>query len=114
VQYYRASKGAIRERQAAEAKSEHARLRFEARQARKEREAAEKEARRAARKKAALAKAAQKPAAQADATAGDNAAAGEDPIQAAIARAKARRARQGETSGDAADASQVPTGRDPG
>jgi electron transport complex protein RnfC len=114
VQFYRASKGAIRERQAAEARSEHARLRFEARQARKEREAAEKEARRAARKKAALAKAAQKPAAQADATAGDNAAAGEDPIQAAIARAKARRARQGETSGDAADASQVPTGRDPG
>jgi electron transport complex protein RnfC len=82
VQYYRAAKGVIRERRAADAKAEHARLRFEARQARMEREAAEREAKRAARKRAALAKAADK--------AGD----GGDPIEAAIARAQARRAQQ--------------------
>jgi electron transport complex protein RnfC len=82
VQYYRAAKGTIRDRRAAEAKSEHARLRFEARQARMEREAAAKEARRAARKRAALAKAADKPQD------------GDDPIQAAIARAQAKRAEQ--------------------
>lgn len=84
VQYYRASKGAIRDAQAASAKSEHARERFEARQARLEREAAEKAARRAQRKRAAAARAG-KPS---TAAAGNS----EDPIQAAIARARAKRA----------------------
>lgn len=82
VQYYRASKGSIRERRAEEVKAEQARLRFEARQARVEREAAEKAERRAARKRAAIAKAA------------DESGTDEDPIQAAIARAQAKRAQQ--------------------
>jgi electron transport complex protein RnfC len=82
VQYYRASKAAIREQRAEDARSEQARLRFEARQERLARAAAEKEARRASRKRAAMAKAADK--------AGEN-----DPIQAAIARAQARRAAGG-------------------
>jgi electron transport complex protein RnfC len=95
VQYYRASKGAIRDRRLEEAKAERARLRFEARQERIEKAKAEKEARRAARKRAAIAKAA------------DNAAnresAEDDPIQAAIARAQAKRAQQGNDPGAAAD-----------
>jgi Na+-translocating ferredoxin:NAD+ oxidoreductase RnfC subunit len=81
VQYYRASKAAIREQQAANARSEHARERFEARQERLARVAAEKDERRAARKRAALAKAA-------------DTADVEDPIQAAIAgRRHAKRRR---------------------
>ncbi|MEL7043551.1 MAG: electron transport complex subunit RsxC [Pseudomonadota bacterium] len=81
VQYYRASKAAIREQRAEDAKAEQARLRFEARQERLARAAAEKEARRAKRKRTAMAKAADE-------------AGADDPIQAAIARAKARRAAQ--------------------
>ena len=81
VQYYRASKAAIREQRAEDAKSEQARLRFEARQERLAKAAAEKEARRAQRKRTAMAKAADE-------------AGADDPIQAAIARAKARRAAQ--------------------
>ncbi|MEM9758708.1 MAG: electron transport complex subunit RsxC [Pseudomonadota bacterium] len=81
VQYYRASKAAIREQRAEDAKAEQARLRFEARQERLARAAAEKEARRAKRKRTAMAKAADE-------------AGTDDPIQAAIARAKARRAAQ--------------------
>ena len=96
VQYYRASKGAIRDRRLEEAKAERARLRFEARQERIEKAKAEKEARRAARKRAAIAKAA------------DNAAnkdsAEDDPIQAAIARAQAKRAQQVNDPGAAAEA----------
>lgn len=85
VQYYRAAKAeVIQLRQDAE-KSEHSRLRFEARQARKEREAAEKEAKRAARKKAAEEKAR---------LAAEAGSAEEDPIQAAIERAKAKKAAQ--------------------
>ncbi|PLW66737.1 electron transport complex subunit RsxC [Pseudohalioglobus lutimaris] len=91
VQYYRAAKAeVIQIRQDAE-KSEHSRLRFEARQARKEREEAEKEAKRAARKKAAEEKA-RLAAEQGDAQ--------EDPIQAAIERAKAKKAAQA-SGGDA-------------
>jgi electron transport complex protein RnfC len=93
VQYYRASKAAIREQQAANARSEHARERFEARQERLARVAAEKDERRAARKRAALAKAAD----TADA---------EDPIQAAIARAQARKAAQAAAPADNGDANQ--------
>lgn len=89
VQYYRASKGAIRERRAEDAKAETARLRFEARQARVEKQAAEKEAKRAARKRAAAEKAA------------DKGGGGSDPIQAAIARAQAKRAEQATQATDA-------------
>jgi electron transport complex protein RnfC len=85
VQYYRAAKAeVIQMRQDAE-KSEHSRLRFEARQARKEREEAEKEAKRAARKKAAEEKAR---------LAAEQGNTEEDPIQAAIERAKAKKAAQ--------------------
>ncbi len=53
VQYYRASKGAIRQQQIDKQKSDRARLRFEAHKERVEKAEAEKEAKRAARKKAA-------------------------------------------------------------
>jgi electron transport complex protein RnfC len=49
VQYYRYAKGEIREQIAEQQKADKARIRFEARQARLEKEAAEKEARRKAR-----------------------------------------------------------------
>ena len=53
VQYYRASKAEILQLRRDQEKSEHSRIRFEARQERLEQEDAEKEAKRAARKKAA-------------------------------------------------------------
>ncbi|MEK9710989.1 MAG: electron transport complex subunit RsxC [Thalassolituus sp.] len=53
VQYYRHTKGAIREERAAQEKAEQARQRFEARIARQEREQAEKDAKRKARAEAA-------------------------------------------------------------
>ena len=83
VQYYRAAKADIIQQRRDHEKAEHSRLRFEARQARLEREEAEREAKRAARKQAAE-KRAQAAAAQG----------GEDPIQAAIARAQAKKAAQ--------------------
>jgi len=82
VQYYRASKAELTVLRRDQAKSDHSRTRFEARQERLEREAAEKEAQRAARKKAAEERA-RKAAAE-----GSEA----DPIQAAIERAKAKKA----------------------
>ena len=85
VQYYRASKAEILQLRKDHEKSEHSRVRFEARQARLEKEEAEKEAKRAARKKAAEARA------QQAADTGDDAG---DPIQAAIERAKAKKAAQ--------------------
>jgi electron transport complex protein RnfC len=84
VQYYRASKAEILQLRRDNEKSEHSRIRFEARQERLAREEAEKEAKRAARKKAA-----EERAQQAAASGGD-----EDPIQAAIERAKAKKAAQ--------------------
>ncbi|KGE05267.1 electron transport complex subunit RsxC [Pseudohaliea rubra] len=96
VQYYRASKAEIIARRREAEKADHARERFEARQARMERLAAEREAKRAERKKAAEAKARAKARAAATEGAetvdGAQAAADEDPIQAAIERAKARKA----------------------
>jgi electron transport complex protein RnfC len=83
VQYYRASKAEIAQMRSDKAKSEHSRTRFEARQERLQREAEEKEAQRLARKKAA-----EKRARQA-AESGDTET---DPIQAAIERAKAKKA----------------------
>ena len=53
VQYYRAAKAEVLQLRKDAEKSEHSRIRFEARQTRLEREDAEKEAKRAARKKAA-------------------------------------------------------------
>ena len=85
VQYYRAAKADILQQRRDQEKAEHSRLRFEARQARLEREEAEREAKRAARKQAAEQRA---KAAAADGE--------EDPIQAAIARAQAKKAAQAE------------------
>ena len=77
MQYYRAAKGQIRDSEQEKRRSDNSRERFEARQVRLETEAAEREAKRAARKAAAQSKAAED---------------GADPIQAAIERAKARKA----------------------
>lgn len=79
VQYYRASKAEILQQRRDHQKAEHSRERFEARQRRLEREEREKAEKRAARKKAAQAKA-------------RNTDGGEDPIQAAIERARAKKA----------------------
>lgn len=83
VQYYRASKAEILQMRRDHEKAEHSRIRFEARQSRLEQVEAEKEAKRAARKKAAELRA------QAAVAEGE-----EDPIQAAIARAQAKKAAQ--------------------
>ncbi|TGG95321.1 electron transport complex subunit RsxC [Natronospirillum operosum] len=85
VQYYRFAKGSIRREQAEHRQSERARLRFEARQARLEREAAEKEARRRQRAEAARARQAE----QATTPTADSSPA--DPVAAAVARSKARK-----------------------
>ncbi len=85
VQYYRASKAEILQLRREHTRSEQSRLRFEARQERIAREDAARAAKRAARKQAAE----QRAQAAAAGGAGD-----EDPIQAAIDRAKARKAAQ--------------------
>ena len=81
VQYYRASKAQIVQLRKDHTKSERSRDRFEARQERLEQEAIAREAQRAARKKAA-----EQRLREAD---GDPAG---DPVQAAIERAKAKKA----------------------
>lgn len=81
VQYYRASKADIRVQKQDAINAEHSKARFEARKERIERQDAEKEAKRAARKAAAEARAA------------DAASTGKsDAIQAAVDRAKAKKA----------------------
>ena len=90
VQYYRASKAEILQLRREHARAEHSRERFEARQERIAREEAEKAAKRAARKQAAEERA-------------KGAAAGgqpEDPVQAAIERARAKKAAQQSVGGD--------------
>ena len=67
VQYYRHTKGAIKDERAAQQKSDRSKIRFEARQARLDREAAEKEAKRQARAAAAEKAQAAKKAAAAEA-----------------------------------------------
>ena len=84
VQYYRSAKGAIREAAKEKIRSDNSRARFEARQERLEREAAAKEAKRAARKAAAEARA----------------KSGDDPVQAAIERAKAKKDAQAQTASE--------------
>ncbi|MEM9257377.1 MAG: electron transport complex subunit RsxC [Pseudomonadota bacterium] len=91
VQYYRASKADIQQQRRDHEKAEHSRLRFEARQERLERAEAEKEAKRLARKQAAEEKAKQAAA---------DGKAEEDPIQAAIERAKAKKAEQQSAGGE--------------
>lgn len=94
VQYYRASKAEIVQLRKDHEKAEHSRVRFESRQDRLEQEELEKEAKRVARKKAAEARAQQ-------AAEGGNGE--EDPIAAAIERAKAKKAAQGADSGAQSD-----------
>ncbi len=89
VQYYRASKAEILQLRRDHAKAEASRVRFESRQERLEQAEAEKEAKRAARKKAAEQRA--------QAGGGDTT---EDPIQAAIARAQAKKAAQQGAGGE--------------
>jgi electron transport complex protein RnfC len=96
VQYYRASKAEILQLRSDNEKSEHSRVRFEARQERLEREDLEKEAKRAARKKAA----------QERALAAAQGGGAEDPIQAAIERAKAKKAAQQAGAGAAEENEQ--------
>ncbi len=91
VQYYRYAKGEIRIEQEEHIKSERARARFEARQARLEREQQEKEARRKARAEAAAKARAKK---KEEGEAGDDAK--DDAVKAAIARAQAKKAQKAE------------------
>lgn len=93
VQYYRASKAEILQQRRDQEKAEHSRIRFEARQERLDLEAAEKEAKRAARKLAA-----EQRAQQAAGSGGE-----EDPIQAAIERAKAKKAAQQSGNSDVSE-----------
>ncbi|WP_062268194.1 electron transport complex subunit RsxC [Endozoicomonas arenosclerae] len=91
VQYYRASKGEIRAQEAKHAKAERSKVRYESRQARLEKEQAEKEAkRRANAERAAKLKAAKEASAKQDSSSSTTAAV--DPVQAAIERAKAKKA----------------------
>jgi electron transport complex protein RnfC len=80
VQYYRSAKSDILQMRVDHEKSEQSRARFEARETRLALQVIEREAKRAARKKAAEERA--KAASDGD---------GEDPVQAAIARAKAKK-----------------------
>ena len=83
VQYFRASKHEMRMHRNEQQQADKARERFEARQQRLERETLEREATRAARKAAAKAKAAES----------SRFADEVDPVQAAIERAKAKKAK---------------------
>ncbi|HKK57591.1 electron transport complex subunit RsxC [Marinobacter sp.] len=89
VQYYRAAKGEIRVQQAELLKADRARERFEARQARLEREQHEKEQRRKDRAKAA-AEAQAKQQAKAEDQPSDDHAARSTLVAAALARKKAK------------------------
>jgi electron transport complex protein RnfC len=82
VQYYRASKAQVLQLRRDHDRAEHSRMRFEARQARLAHEEAEKEAKRTARKQTAEARARQAAAGVAT----------EDPVQAAIERARVKKA----------------------
>jgi len=99
VQYYRHAKGEIKAIQIETEKADHARIRFEARQARLEREAQEKEAKRKARAEAAAKLQEEKRKA---AEAGTSAEPTEDPKKAAIAAALARKAEGANTSASTA------------
>ncbi|WP_257293721.1 electron transport complex subunit RsxC [Endozoicomonas sp. YOMI1] len=107
VQYYRASKGAIRTQEAKHAKSERSKQRYEDRLARLAQEKAEKEAKR----KANAERAAKLKAAKTAEKTGSDAKAEEDPIQAAIARAKARKAAAAGAS-ESTSAGQAPSASD--
>jgi len=106
VQYYRFAKGEIRIEEHERTSSDHARLRFEARTARLEQEEAEKEAKRQARAEAAAAAKIAKEAASDAGECGEKTAV--DPkaavVQAALDRAKARKAQKAAAAKNTADA----------
>lgn len=109
VQYFRYAKGEIRAQEHEHTKSEHAKMRFEARQQRLDQEAAEKEAKRQARAKAARLKQmkADTNTSASNSTketeAGDKAAV----IQAALERVQAKKSKEkGSLTADAADTGQ--------
>jgi electron transport complex protein RnfC len=91
VQYYRFAKGEIRHEEHERTASDHARQRFEARQARLEQEEAEKEAKRKARAEAAATAKKAKQTTKDDSAEVDPKAA---VIQAALERAQARKAQK--------------------
>lgn len=94
VHYYRYAKGELRQEAADNAQSERARMRFEARQERLEREKTEKEVRRKARAEAAAKALAAKQAQQEATDSGATVAAkdpSDDPIKAALERSAAKR-----------------------
>lgn len=113
VQYYRYAKDEIRKQRAEQLKSDHARERFEARQARLEREQQEKELRRKERAKAAAEAQAQKQAeaeqsvAQGEAT--DERAAKAALVQQALERKKAKAAQAAEPSPAAVEQPDIET-----
>jgi electron transport complex protein RnfC len=88
VQYFRYTKGELKQERADHEQSERARVRFENRQARLEREKEEKEARRKARAEAAAKALAEK---KAKAAAEGQTEPQEDPIKAALERAAAKK-----------------------
>lgn len=85
VQYYRHTKGEIKQANADKLKSDRAKERFETRLARQEREAAEKEAKRKARAEAAAKKQAEKKAAEANGPVASTSVASEAPASAPAA-----------------------------
>lgn len=113
VQYYRYAKDEIRKQRAEQLKSDHARLRFEARQARLEREQQEKELRRKERAKAAAEAQAQKQAeaeqsvAQGEAT--DERSAKAALVQQALERKKAKAAQAAEPAPGAVEQPDIET-----
>ncbi|AMQ87800.1 electron transport complex subunit RsxC [Marinobacter sp. LQ44] len=113
VQYYRYAKDEIRKQRAEQLKSDHARERFEARQARLEREQQEKELRRKERAKAAAEAQAQKQAeaeqtvAEGEAT--DERAAKAALVQQALERKKAKAAQAAEPAPAAVEQPDIET-----
>lgn len=106
VHYFKYAKGEIKQEAEDYAKSERARLRFEARQARLEREQLEKEQRRKARAEAAAKAMAEKKAMQ---PAGENTPASDadDAIKAALARAAAKKQAKQTDSAEALSLEQL-------
>jgi electron transport complex protein RnfC len=113
VQYYRYAKDEIRKQRAEQLKSDHARERFEARQARLEREQQEKELRRKERAKAAAEAQAQKQAeaeqSVAEGEATDERAAKAALVQQALERKKAKAAQAAEPAPAAVEQPDIET-----
>jgi len=111
VQYYRAAKGEIRVQQAEHLKADRARERFEARQARLEREQQEKEQRRKERAKAAAEVQAKKQAesekAETDGQPSDDRSAKAALVQEAVARKKAKGQQQAATKAEVPETHSV-------